>query len=505
MTSINPYRWLMRPGLALMRSVSWSGRMALLASVVMLTLLSLVAAVQAGATRGTIVGAGLAATCLVAYLALACHHSVASGLRVLQHAVDRLAAGDFAARIDVRGQDELAAIGHSLETLAARLSEVVADIRSNSSVVARSGSQLAGDSVALSERTEAQAANLEQTSASVQELTGAVERSAQGAAQADTLASRVLSIAETGGAAVQDAVRSMDEIQAGSRRVREIVGVIEGIAFQTNVLALNAAVEAARAGEQGRGFAVVAAEVRTLAQRSAASAREIAQLIGESVRGVSTGAAQIERASSTFGEIHAGIREVADRLRDIAASSSQQSGGLAQISQAVLDLDRITQHNAQMVEQARQGSSELGERADRLARAVQAFRLRQGSADEANALVQRAVALYRERGAAALQQITADAAAWTDRDMYVFAFDRHGVYRAFGGNAAKVGSSVREVRGVNGDKLVADAFTCAARGGGWVDYDFANPATGEVAAKTSYVEPVEADLILGCGVYKRRA
>jgi len=114
------------------------------------------------------------------------------------------------------------------------------------------------------------------------------------------------------------------------------------------------------------------------------------------------------------------------------------------------------------------------------------------------------VALYRERGAAALQQITADAAAWTDRDMYVFAFDRHGVYRAFGGNAAKVGTSVRDVRGVNGDKLVTDAFACAARGGGWVDYDFTNPVTGEVAAKTSYVEPVEADLVLGCGVYKRR-
>ena len=504
MTSVHPYRWLLSAGVALMRRLSWPGRMAMFGTAALLAVLMLTAGAQLGLDRQALLALGLASLAGVGYLALALFHAVDDTLHALQSAVARMAEGDFAARVDVNGRDELAAIGHALEALAGRMSEVVADIRSNSSVVAQAGNQLAGDSRALSERTEAQAANLEQTAASVQELTAAVERSAQGAGQADALAARVRDVAETGGEAVQGAVRSMEEIQAGSRRVREIVGVIEGIAFQTNILALNAAVEAARAGEQGRGFAVVAGEVRTLAQRSAASAREIKDLIAESVRGVSAGAAQIERASSTFGEIHAGIREVADRLRDIAASSSQQSSGLAQISQAVFDLDRITQHNAQMVEQARHGTTELGERAERLARAVQSFRLRQGSADEANALVRRAVALYRERGAAALQQITADAAAWTDRDMYVFAFDRHGVYRAFGGNAAKVGTSVREVRGVNGDKLVADAFACAARGGGWVDYDFANPVTGEVAAKTSYVEPVEADLVLGCGVYKRR-
>ena len=505
MTQVHPIKMMMSPGLSLMRRLSWSGRMGLLGAVATLSLLALAVAAQSQAARDAVLLAGLLMAGLVGYLGLACFLSIASTLRTLQQVVHRLAAGDFAARVEVRGNDELAAIGRSLETLAARLSEVVADIRSNAAVVAQAGSQLAGDSRALSERTEAQAANLEQTSASVHELTGAVERSAQGAAQADALAVRVRDIAEAGGAAVQDAVRSMDQIQAGSRRVSEIVGVIEGIAFRTNILALNAAVEAARAGEQGRGFAVVAGEVRTLAQRSAASAREIKQLIGESVRSVSEGAAQVERAHRTFDEIHAGIRDVADRLRGVASNSSQQSDGLGQISQAVRELDQITQHNAQMVDQARHGSAELGERAERLAQTVQSFRLRQGSADEANALVRGAVALYRARGAAALQAISGDAAAWTDRDMYVFAFDRNGVYRAFGGNPAKVGSSVREVRGVDGDKLVADAFACAVRGGGWVDYDFANPATGELTPKTSYVEPVEADLVLGCGVYKRRA
>ena len=505
----------MAPGASLMRRLSYPAKMALLGAVIVLAMLSLGAlslwALHAGAEpprlaqmQQLLIAATLVLLALVSYLSAAFFHGTMSALRALQGPVTRMAEGDFAARVSVPGQDELAVIGRTLDALAGRISEVVADIRSNSSVVARSGAQLAGDSKALSERTESQAANLEQTSASVQELTVAVDRNAQGAAQADALAGRVRGVAEAGGEAVQAAVRSMSDIQAGSRRVREIVGVIEGIAFQTNVLALNAAVEAARAGEQGRGFAVVAAEVRTLAQRSAASAREIAQLIGESVSSVAVGAEQIDRASRTFGEINTGIREVADQLRGIAASSSRQSGGLAQISQAVRELDQITQHNAQMVDLARHSSAELGERAQRLTHAVQAFRLRQGSADEAHALVRRAVTLYRERGAAALQEITGDAAAWTDRDMYVFAFDRGGVYRAFGGNAARVGTSVREVRGVDGNKLVADAFASAARGGGWVDYDFVNPATGEVNQKTSYVEPVAPDLVLGCGVYKRR-
>jgi methyl-accepting chemotaxis protein len=506
-TSTSPLRWLMAPGASLMHRLSYPAKMALLGALAALPLL-LLAALALWAPTGwaaRVVPAGaLAALALLAYLGAAFFQTTMAALRALQAPVARLAAGDFAARVSVPGHDELAGIGQAVDALAGRISETVADIRSNSSVVAQAGNQLASDSKSLSERTEAQAANLEQTSASVQELTIAVDRNAQGAAQADALAGRVRGVAEAGGEAVQAAVRSMEDIQAGSRKVREIVGVIEGIAFQTNVLALNAAVEAARAGEQGRGFAVVAAEVRTLAQRSAASAREIAQLIGESVSSVAVGAEQIDRASRTFGEINAGIREVADQLRGIAASSAQQSGGLAQISQAVRELDQITQHNAQMVDQARHSSAELGERAERLAQAVQSFRLRQGSADEAHEMVRRAVALYRAQGPAALEAITRDAATWTDRDMYVFAFDRGGVYRAFGGNAAKIGTSVREVRGVNGDKLVADAFASAARGGGWVDYDFASPATGEVAKKTSYVEPVAADLVLGCGVYKRR-
>ena len=449
--------------------------------------------------------AGIATLLGVSYLAIVFFRTSLGAMRVLQGSVVQLASGDFATRVRLRGNDELAVVGQTLDAMTGRLSELVSDIRSSASMVAQSGQKLSSDTQDLSERTEAQAQSLERTTASVQELRVAVDRSAQAAQAADALAERVRGMAEQGGSAIQSSVQSMQDIQASSRRVAEIIGVIEGIAFQTNILALNAAVEAARAGEQGRGFAVVASEVRTLAQRSSTAAREIKTLIGESVDHVDAGVRSIGGSSQTFTDIIAGVREVADNLRGISAGAGRQSASLAQISEAVTEIDRLTQQNAQMVEQALHSSGQLNERAERLSGAVSSFRLRQGSADEALAMVRRAVELYRGAGSGALQRITQDAAAWVDRDMYVFAFDRRGVYRAFGGNQAKVGTSVREIRGINGDKLVADAFERAAFGGGWVDYEFANPQTGGIDLKTSYVEPVTDDLVIGCGVYKSRS
>ncbi len=448
--------------------------------------------------------AGLGTLLGVTYLTIVFFRTSFGAVRVLQGSVAQLAAGDFATRIRLRGTDELSVVGSTLDEMTGRISQMVSDIRSNSSMVAQAGLKLADDSRLLSQRTESQASSLEQTAASVHELTSAVDQTARAAQSADALAGQVSRSAEAGGEAIGAAVRSMNDIQASSRKVQEIIGVIESLAFQTNLLALNAAVEAARAGEQGRGFAVVAAEVRTLAQRSAASAKEIKALIGDSVAHVETGAQEIGRSSETFASIAGGVREVAHKLRDISASAVEQSGGLAQISQAVQHIDSLTQQNALMVEQALHSSVQLSQRAERLSQAVGSFRLRQGSADEALALVRRAVVLYRSQGEAALHQITHDAEGWVDRDMYVFAFDRGGIYRAFGGNPQRVGGSVLELPGVDGAKLVSDAFDRAEHGGGWVDYDFANPASGQVDLKTSYVEPVRPDLVIGCGVYKAR-
>ncbi len=448
--------------------------------------------------------AGLGTLLGVSYLAASFFKLLFDSVLGLQRSVHQLARGDFATRIDAAGKDELAVVARTLDEMTGRISEMVAQIRSNSVMVAQSGLRLADDSKSLSERTESQASSLEQTAASVQDLTTAVQRSAEGARAADALAAKVRDVAESGGGAVRTAVTTMQDIQASSRKVHDIIGVIEGIAFQTNILALNAAVEAARAGEQGRGFAVVAAEVRTLAQRSSASAREIKALIGDAVTHVEAGVREIEHTQRTFDQIVAGIRDVAENVGRISSSAAEQSGGLAQISQAVAQIDEITQRNAQMVEKAMHGSEQLGERAEQLAAAVSSFRLRQGSADEALAMVRAAVELYKRKGRAALEEITADGKRFTDRDMYVFALDRQGVYRAFGGNPARLGVNVTTIPGVDGAKLTRDAFDVALHGGGWIDYDFRNPATGEVAPKTSYVEPVEEDLVLACGIYKPR-
>jgi methyl-accepting chemotaxis protein len=410
--------------------------------------------------------------------------------------------GDFTHQVEAKGRDELATAGQHLETMTQNLSAQIATLRSNSSMVAQAGLQLAEEVKHLSQRTEAQAASLEQTSASVQEVSAGVKRGAIAAAHANDMAAKVRHMAEDGGQAIQDVVTSMQDIRMGSRRVQEIVGVIEGLAFQTNLLALNAAVEAARAGDQGRGFAVVASEVRSLAQRSAQSAREINALIKASVRNVEDGSRQVDAASATFTSILGGIRDVAHSVADIRATTVEQSGALEQIAQAINHIDEITQQNAQMVEGAFHTSSDLSQRASRLSHCIAGLKLRQGSADEALRLVKRGVALYRQHGAAGLQMITSGADGFRDRDMYVFAFDAQGRYLAFAGNPSKVGSALRGSPGLDGDKLVRDAFAQVEHGGGWVDYVIQNPTTGATEAKTSYVEGIAPGLLMGCGVYK---
>jgi methyl-accepting chemotaxis protein len=492
----------------LMRHLPHPVKLALLALVFCVPLLGMTFLAARGAAegdQGLIWGAGLTMLLGGLYLAITFIRTSFGAMRVLRASVAQLAAGDFATRIRLRGTDELSEVGKSVDDMTGHISQMVSDIRSNSSMVAQAGMKLAEDAHSLASRTDDQAKSLEHTAERVRDINAAVSVSAISAQAVDRMASEVRHIAEEGGVAVNSAVTSVLDIQTSSRRVQEIIGVIEGIAFQTNILALNAAVEAARAGEQGKGFAVVAAEVRSLAQRSANSAKEIKQLIGESVQHVETGVAQINGTRNTFERIIDGIRQVADDVRNIATSAQQQSAALGEVAQSVAQLDEITQQNARMVEHASHSSAQLSERAYNLAHAVRAFRLRQGSADEALELVRKAVALYQQKGQTSLDMITKDDRVFADRDMYVFAFDRQGIYRALSGKAEKVGTHVKDNPGVDGAKLVIDAFDRADHGGGWVDYIFANPQTGSVDMKTSYVEPVSANLLIGCGVYKTRS
>ncbi len=448
----------------------------------------------------------LAAVCgglvAVLYLMLSFYYSFVIDFRHAIEVMRETATGNLRAHIQVRGRDELAELAHLLEQMNAALSGMVAEVRSNSALVAYAGKSLAAGNRDLADRTEQQAANLEQTAASVQDLSQTVGQNAQTAGDADAQAGKVRDIAESGARTMNVAVSSVEGIQKSAQQMNEIIGVIDSLAFQTNILALNAAVEAARAGEQGRGFAVVAAEVRSLAQRSAASAREIRSLIEASGTQVEVGVRQIRAAGHNIEQIVEGVRAMASSMSLISSASSDQSAGLSDITAAVSQLDEITQRNAQMVERAVAQSNQLEHRAAHLSQAVSSFQLQQGTAEEAMELVRRAVEnASRAGGSGYAQWLTDPANGFHDRDMYVFALDRSGAYRAFGGKPEKVGTRVQDIPGVDGQSLLEAIVSQAEREPGWVEYDIVNPLTGAVQTKMSFVTQV-GELFVGCGVYK---
>lgn len=486
----------LRPGLWWMRRWHLPGKLATLGVLIAVVL----AATAAAPGWGGVVGA-----VALLYALLALYLSLSSDLEGLSRAMKQTTNGDLSTRAGVYGQDEVGAMAQSLDQMVLTLSSMVADIRSNAALVAHAGQSLAQGNRSLADRTEQQAANLEQTAASVEQLSSAVQNNAHTARSADARAADVRKAADAGAEAMARAVQSVEAIQQSARRMTEIIGVIDSIAFQTNILALNAAVEAARAGEQGRGFAVVAGEVRTLAKRSGDAAREIRELIGASVSQVEASAGLIRSAGDGIANMAGGIRSVAASMTEISGSSAEQSTGLSEVSSAVQQLDQITQHNAQMVSHAVQQAEALEQRASTLSRAVAAFRLQQGTADEAVALVQKAVALHKTTSEDQfLRSLTDKSQPFHDRDMYVFVLDSAGTYRAFGGNPAKVGTRVQDIPGIAGDRLVSDIVAQADRAPGWVEYDINNPATGAVQTKMSYVSRV-GDLYVGCGVYKSLA
>ncbi|MGK0652415.1 methyl-accepting chemotaxis protein [Bordetella bronchiseptica] len=295
---------------------------------------------------------------------------------------DRIAAGDLTARVEVRNSNEIGQLFAALKRMQESLTRTVATVRRGVDEINVGSREISAGNTDLSSRTEEQAASLEETAASMEQLASTVKQNADNARQANQLAASASDVAERGGSAVSEVVATMQDISASSRKISEIVSVIDGIAFQTNILALNAAVEAARAGEQGKGFAVVAGEVRSLAQRSAQAAKEIKVLIEDSVDKVGTGSQQVERAGATMQEIVASVKRVTDIMGEISAASEEQSSGIEQVNRAVSQMDEVTQQNAALVEEAAAAAGSLQEQAQRLAEAVAVFKINTGEVIE---------------------------------------------------------------------------------------------------------------------------
>ena len=314
----------------------------------------------------------LATAVFGAWLGWAIRQSVRGPVEDVVASVSRIAAGDLATKISSSGRDEIAWLNHELNQMRKKLQSTIAQVRESAEQVSVASNEIASGNTDLSTRTENQASGLQQTASSMEQLTSTVRQNADNAQQANQLVVSASDVASRGGEVMTQVVSTMNAINSSARKIADIIGVIDGIAFQTNILALNAAVEAARAGEQGRGFAVVAGEVRNLAQRSA---KEIKTLIGDSVDKVETGTRLVDQAGTTMDEILASVRQVTHIMSEISVASREQSAGIEQVNRSIEQMDSSTQQNAALVEQAAAASHSLRDQSHKLTEAVKVFKL----------------------------------------------------------------------------------------------------------------------------------
>jgi methyl-accepting chemotaxis protein len=318
-------------------------------------------------TRNMMIGLGVAA------IALVITRSITLPIKRAVAIAQTVAAGDLTSQIAVRGSDETSMLLAALKSMNDNLAAIVGQVRAGTDTMSTASQEIAAGNLDLSSRTEEQAGSLEETASSMEELTSTVKQNADNARQANSLAASASAVAGKGGAVIASVVDTMDAINASSKKIVDIISVIDGIAFQTNILALNAAVEAARAGEQGRGFAVVATEVRNLAQRSAAAAKEIKTLISDSVAKVESGSQLVDQAGQTMSEVVDSVRRVSDIIGEITTASREQSMGIEQINQAIIQMDGVTQQNAALVEESAAAADSLQGQAAALAEVVATF------------------------------------------------------------------------------------------------------------------------------------
>jgi methyl-accepting chemotaxis protein len=327
-------------------------------------------------SRNAMIGMGIFGFMVSLWLAWALTRSITRPLDEAVEVATSVAAGDLTTRIEPQGVDETAQLLGALRDMNEALARTVGEVRRSTITITAASGEIASGNADLSQRTESQASSLEETASSIEELTSTVKQNADNARQANQLVISASSVAQRGGAVVSQVVDTMEAIKESSRKIVDIIGVIDGIAFQTKILALNAAVEAARAGEQGRGFAVVASEVRNLAQRSAAAAKEIKALIGDSVEKVDGGAALVDEAGQTMQLIVTSVKQVADIMSEITAASEEQSLGIEQVNEAINQMDEMTVQNAALVEQSAAAAQSMNDEALVLSKSVSIFKLR---------------------------------------------------------------------------------------------------------------------------------
>ena len=341
--------------------------------------------------RTGLVVLSLCSLLLAAGLAWWLSHSITGPLKQAGEVADAIANFDLSHPIHITSNDETGRLLKSLQTMQGSLVQLIGEVRGSTDSISTASAEVAAGSHDLSARTEQAAANLEEAAASMMELTNTVRQTADGATTANQLASSATEVAQRGGAVVSQVVATMEDISTSSRKISDIIGTIDGIAFQTNILALNAAVEAARAGEQGRGFAVVASEVRSLAQRSAEAAKEIKTLISASVERVESGTQLVQNAGATMGEIVASVQRVTDVIAEISTAAREQSDGIHQINAAVNQLDQMTQQNAALVEESAAAAESLRDQSGRLSEAISVFRLSSAPTPTAGAAISKPI------------------------------------------------------------------------------------------------------------------
>jgi methyl-accepting chemotaxis protein len=458
--------------------------------------------------RSALVAGGLVAIALTALAAWYITQRSGGAFSKPIAAAKQIVNGNLTSKIEVDGSEEVRELMETINALNDRMFKLINDVRSRSTTVVGTSSAVSRDNETLRIRSEMQINSLQQTSEAMTQLNDIVQKNAEQARQADELATSSSKHAVDGGKAMGQVVTTMRSIRDSSRKIVDIIGLIDSIAFQTNILALNAAVEAARAGEHGRGFAVVANEVGTLAKRSATAAKEIKALINESVNTIATGGKLVDDAGSTMSAIVSSVQSLTDIIQGISNSSSQQRSGIDEVNTKIKEVMRINKSNTQMFADNIKAAGVMNEQSVTLLKSISGFNLGirdQGTPEEAHTMVARAVEYLRAHGK---EQFLAEInkreqGQFIERDLYIFACDTTSYkFVAHGINPRVINYDSRQSKDPNGRAYMTELIDLAkARGEGWVEYVYNHPVTNELMSKSSFAQRV-GDLVIGCGAYK---